>query len=183
MEELVGIKNRKTLMDFRDIHGQAQTINPATQKKQFTYRFGKYNHTYEYRKPFAPALFWNGSTLRHIVFPSREWIDLLCQTCSNIGDMPASDQDAFDKFVNDITYKYTIGVVRQAMRIKLLGLGINCYQPKVVQCMRYFDEYGAFKIFNPVDIVERFKLRESNTKRQQQLPDLGPKPKLELKDD
>lgn len=164
--KLVGVKNMRKLDEFRKAHSQAQNL------KKFYYRLGAKGRKFEYlyRQPFAPALFWNNDSLRHVVFPSREWLEPVCDVCAKGLGIPIEDKEGLDKFENHILSKFSIGVVRQALRIRLLQLGINCYDPSVVQCMRHIDEYFSLKAFNPEEIAQRFDLHETITKNKKKLP-------------
>lgn len=165
--KLVGTKNLRKLEEFRKVHSQAQNL------KKFYYRLGTKGRKFEYlyRQPYAPALFWNNDSLRHIVFPSREWLEPVCDICAKGLGIKIGDQEGLDKFQEFILSKFGIGVIRQALRIRLLQLGINCYQPDVVQCMRLINEYFSVKAFNPEEVAQRFDLHETITKNKKKLPE------------
>lgn len=165
--KLVGAKNLRKLEEFRKAHSQAQNL------KKFYYRLGTKGRNFEYlyRQPYAPALFWNNDSLRHVVFPSREWLEPVCDICAKGLGIPIADKEGLDKFETYILSKFGIGVVRQALRIRLLQLGINCYQPDVVQCMRLINQYFAIKQFSPEEVAQRFDLHETITKNKKKLPD------------
>lgn len=165
--KLVGTKYQRIVDEFRKVHSEAQNF------KVFHYRLGAYGKKfkYDYRMPFAPAIFWNNDTLRHVVFPSREWLAPVCDVCmKGLGIMTKTDE-GFDKFQDFITSKFGIGVIRQAFRVLLLQRGINTYQPDVVQCMRLIVDYFQHRAFDPELIAARFGLHETNTKNQNSLPD------------
>lgn len=165
--KLVGTKYLRKLEEFRKVHSQAQN------HKKFTYRLGTKGRNFEYlyRQPYAPALFWNNDSLRHIVFPSREWLEPICDICAKGLGIPIQDKEGLDEFEKFILSKFGIGVVRQALRIRLLQLGLNCYQPDVVQCMRLINQYFSLKQFNPEEVAQRFDLHETITKNKKKLPE------------
>lgn len=163
--KLVGAKNTIKVNEFRRAHSQAQNLH------KFSYKYGKYTHHYQYKKPFVPALFWNGDTLRHIVFPSRQWIDLLCSNCT-VGEIDAkADPEELSKMKDEALKKFGIGVIRQALRQKLLQMGVNCYSPRMTQCMRYFEQYLARKQFTPQELADSFGLAPTSTKLKKSLPE------------
>lgn len=164
--KLVGTKYLKKLEEFRKVHSQAQNL------KKFYYRLGTKGRNFEYlyRQPYAPALFWNNDSLRHVVFPSREWLEPLCDICAKGLGIPIVDKEGLDKFEQYILSKFSIGVIRQALRIRLLQLGINCYDPNVVQCMRNINEYFKLRPFQAEEVAQRFDLHETVTKNKKKLP-------------
>lgn len=164
--KLVGTKYLKKVEEFRKVHSQAQNL------KKFYYKLGTKGKQFEYlyRQPFAPALFWNNDSLRHVVFPSREWLAPVCDICSLGMGLPPKDLEGLDKFYNDIIHKFNISVARQALRVYMLQLGANCYQPDVVQCMRYISQYFQLKHFLPEEIARKFDLHITTTKNRKKLP-------------
>lgn len=165
--KLVGTKNLRKLEEFRKVHSQAQNL------KKFSYRLGTKGRKFEYlyRQPYAPALFWNNDSLRHVVFPSREWLEPVCDICAKGLGISIQDKAGLDQFEAHIIKMFEIGVVRQALRVRLLQLGVNCYSPKVVQCLRHINEYFALKQFSPEEVAQRFDLHETITKNKKKLPE------------
>lgn len=164
--KLVGAKYLKKVEEFRKVHSQAQNL------KKFYYRLGTKGKQFEYpyRQPFAPALFWNNDTLRHVVFPSREWLAPVCDVCSLGMGIPTKDEEGLNKFYDHILSKFSIGTTRQALRVYLLQLGVNCYDPNVVQAMRYISQYFQLKHFSAEEIAHKFDLHITITKNKKKLP-------------
>ena len=54
-------------------------------------------HTYNYRDPWIPALFWDGSLLRHIITPERKWMQKHCSICQAGADAAAEAAAAAGK--------------------------------------------------------------------------------------
>lgn len=187
-QKLVGQKNTGRILDFRRAVQEAKTTGkPATKDTPeipgtFSYKIGKKANkkfTYTFRKPFAPALWWNQSSLRQIVFPSREWIEPICPICT--GSIVKTEEEQFDlaKFKDDIIKAFGIGIIRQALRAKLLLMGVNTYSKPVKQCMLWIDKYSQHKLFNYEDLSNTFDLHIEETKLRKPLPDdiLNPKEK------
>lgn len=164
--KLVGTKYTRTVEEFRKVHSEAQNF------KVFHYKLGTKGRRfkYDYRQPYAPAIFWNNDTLRHVVFPSREWLDPLCDVCSTGLGITPSTNEGLDSFAEYILTKFPIGIIRQALRVRLLQLGINCYQPHVVQCMRLINEYFKYRQFEPEAVAAKFDLHETKTFNKKKLP-------------
>ena len=179
-QKLVGQKNTQRIMDFRRAAQESKTTGvPATIDTPevpgtFSYKIGSKGNkkfTYTFRNPFGPALWWNQMSLRQVVFPNREWIDPVCNTCT--GSVTKTEEEEFDlaKFKTDITKAFGIGVVRQALRAKLLLLGVSTYTKNVKQAMLYFDRYSQHRLFNYEDLINTFDLRVEETKLRKKLPD------------
>ncbi|MFI5416421.1 MAG: hypothetical protein ACHQW9_00010 [Nitrososphaerales archaeon] len=165
--KLVGQGNSRKVNNFRRVHGEAQG-----QHKKFDYYFGKYTHTYDYRKPMAPCLFWNGNKLRDIVFPSREWIDPICDVCLIGNAIQKGDQEEFEDFAKDVRSKYGEDVIRTALRIRLLtSFGINTWNRNIVQVGRYIDDYMKHKPFGPEILAKGFNLEETKTTTHYKIPE------------
>lgn len=166
--KIVGSRNAEKINNFRRVHTEAQSV-----QKIFTYYFGKkFRMPYSYRKPFAPCLFWNGSQLRDIVFPSREFIAPLCDVCQVGNAIQKDDVTEMEDFSKDLISKYSIGVIRQALRVKLLtSYGINCYGKNVVNTLKYINDYMKHKPFAPQLLADKFELNETKTTRHTKIPD------------
>lgn len=179
-QKLVGMKNTAKLLDFRRVYQESISTGlaasgdnpeiPAT----FSYKLpgkGNLKFTYTWRKPFAPALFWNNDTLRHIVFPTREWIDPICPVCT--GSVEKTDQEKLDvkKFKVDGLKAYGAGTFKTALRIKLMQMGTYTWNPSVKQAMSWIDEYMKHRLFNFEDVVKEFELKDERTRRGKKIPD------------
>lgn len=165
--KLVGQNNINKVKNFRRICSEA-----TGERKEFRYYAGDYTQIYKYRAPMAPCLFFNGSKLRDIVFPSREWINPICDVCKIGNAVQKSDLEELEDFAKDLESKYGVDVIRQALRVKLLtGYGINTYGRNVVNTLKYIDEYMKHKPFAPELLAERWDLRETITKNKNKIPE------------
>jgi len=179
-QKLVGMKNTAKLIDFRRVYQESiSTGKPSTSETPeipatFSYKLpgkGNVKFTYTWRQPFAPALFWNNDTLRHIVFPSREWIAPMCSVCTGSVEKTEEQKVDLEKFKTSILEEFPIGIVRQGLRLKLYQHGINTWEPRVKQVMTYIDEYMKHKLFNFDDLAKEFNLNVRETKMRKKLPD------------
>lgn len=179
-QKLVGMKNTAKLLDFRRVYQESISTGkpaigdtpeiPAT----FSYKLpgkGNMKFTYTWRQPFAPALFWNNDTLRHIVFPTREWIDPICPICTGSIGRTVEEQLDLKKFKDSILDEFPEGIIRQGLRLKLYQHGINTWEPRVKQVMTYIDKYMTHKLFNFEDLAKEFNLNVRPTKMKKKLPD------------
>jgi len=75
--ELVGQKNRKIVMKFRERQVHAKLHGEYL----FRLRKDKPPIKYKFKDPFVLAMDWNGERLQHVVFPLRTWLKPICQIC------------------------------------------------------------------------------------------------------
>lgn len=178
-QKLVGTKNTAKLLEFRKIYqesissGKEATENSPAIPATFSYRLpgkGNKKFTYTWRQPFAPALFWNNDTLRHIVFPTREWIIPVCQTCA--GSIAKSKEESMDvkKFKEAGLAAFGKGSFYTALRVKMMQMGVYTWNPAVKQAMTWIERYMQHKNFNFDDIVKEFDFKDKRTRLGQKLP-------------
>ena len=180
-QKLVGMKNNPKLVEFKKIVHDAyhpvqeehvEGEEPAKPKAKFSYRIpgkGNIQFSYTMREPFAPAIWWNGDTLRHIVFPAREWVDKLCPYC---GD-PANSETHGDikKFHEEGSYHFSPESMNTAMRIILLRRGINTFNPNIKNALKWIEKYFAVETFTLDEIMNEFEFVEKPTKCKVSLPE------------
>lgn len=180
-QKLVGMKNTQKLIEFKKVvHDayhpvqveQVEGEEPKKPKAYFSYRIpgkGNVQFTYTMREPFAPAIWWNGDTLRHIVFPAREWVDKLCPRC---GD-PANSENHGDikKFKESGYNSWGEGTFDSAMKIMLMKRGIFVYSPSVKNCITWIEKYFAEETFTLEEIMKEFEFEEKPNKCKVPLPD------------
>ena len=131
--------------------------------KKFQCRLGRKGKffTYPFRKPFAPVLWFNGHTLRIVVFPKREWIDQFCSICSNSEFRTNRKLIQTFEEVNKIALsKFGIGVIREGLRVEALINGIFTYRKRVKQCMSFFEKFMKDNDVNLEKLLEYYDLKE-----------------------
>jgi len=170
MQKIVGMKYTPKLEQFQRLYQSALT------KEKFSFNLGKKDKwfSYQYRKPFAPLLFWNNMSLRFVVFPKREWIDKICSTCINSRHVPLKDGLNVGDFANDLSYKFGKQIARTAVRIKLFQNGMNVYPKRVRQAMKYIEQYTdqnkENKTINLQELAEFFKFNSDPTRLDEKIP-------------
>ena len=186
-EKLVGVKYRDKLFELKKIRNEIKaTSKEATETEPeyhgtFSHRIpgkGNVRFTYQHRNPFAPALWWNGDSLRHIVFPIREWIQPMCAVCTGSIEKTEEEQMDLKKFKKDLEDKFEPNIIKHTLRLKLWQSGINTWPPKVKQCTKWIELYMTHRLFNLPSLAEEFGLEVTKTKLFKKLPDdiLHPKP-------
>lgn len=169
MQQILGVKNASKIKEFQRIWRQGRM------KDKFSFRLGKKNwFSYPWQKPFMPFLFSNGSSVRYVVSPKREWVDPICSICSN-SDHSIQDSVKLEDFLEDFSRKFTIGNAKTAVKIKLFQNGINAYPKRVKQAMQYIDQYLQKTLFSLEDLALAYDL---DTKPTRLFPDKQPELKI-----
>jgi len=117
---------------------------------------------YKWRDPFIPVLFWNNSTLRMIISPTRSWLDPICSICANATGGVDSEINVA-KFCDESEEKFSKGTFTGVIKQFLREQGINCYSKKTVQARRYLDRALEMKQFNLEDLALHYKLKPTVT--------------------
>ena len=156
---VVGKTNNKKVQNFR------KRTKEAILKQQFSFKLGKKGKkfVYENRNPFALALVYNGVQLRNVVFPKREWIDKLCTTCTG-ENITETSQESIEQFNTLISTKFGPGVIKQALRIKLLIHGVFTHSKRVKQAMMFIDKYTDKNPTNLEQLAVFYGLEDKNTR-------------------
>ena len=179
LEKTFGKKWLPKVTEFERVDSET-LMHKGTEEdpKMFSYPLGGRNKpfVYNYKAPFAPALWWNRRSLRHIVFPRRQWIDPVCALCS--GPVEKNDVNIVDlvKLKEDMLRQSGNEYVT-AIRVKLFQLGINAFSGPVQRAMRIFDEYMKNKTINPETLLQAFDMKIVNT-RLAKAPVIDGKPTL-----
>lgn len=159
-QNIVGKQFSLKITEFRRLNQEALT------KHKFSVMLGKKGQkfTYEWRKPYAPLLFWNNSRLRIVVSPSRTWIDPVCSACANSKTKTLDVDMNLDDFEKKAGTMFGKGVIRQALRIKLFNMGVNTYAPRVKQCMSFIEQFMSKNNVNYEQIIEKYELRNTSAR-------------------
>jgi len=127
LEEIVGKKNNRVVQQFIRQHRN------ATSNGQYVYKLGKEKQfIYEYRNPFAIALFWNQATVRHCIYPIRTWMAPVCMICN------PDAKTEFDMEFLDAFHKRYHGRDRTVARLVLSSQGYNVYNKTDVAALNSF---------------------------------------------
>lgn len=167
MTKIVGTNHLGKLVNFRRLYSNATT------KGEFKFKLGNTGKkfVYSWRKPFQPELFHDGSSLRVVVSPTREFIDKFCAICANSKEVPMKGNVNVKDFADDITRKFGINVARSAIRLKMHLNGMVVWPKRFQQCLRYIDLYMENKNFNFQELMVHFNFKNETTQLHQKLPD------------
>ena len=167
MQKIVGNRYTSMLTEFQRKVKMGQTA------LKFQFKLGHKRSdffTYSYRNPFIPVLFHNGSTLRYIVTPPREWIDPFCTTCINSkGDRIKGNGDV-DELARELL-KFGPQIVKTAVRIKLMQQGINVQPKRVKQCLTYLDRRLEGANFDLKQLAVEFGFIDQKTRLDMKIPE------------
>jgi hypothetical protein len=164
-EGIMGVKSMSLVKFFAQNRQRAitkkffQSPHPMANKKKFFYKW---------RDPFIPVLFWNNSTLRMIISPTRKWLEPICTICSNAGGGVDSEIN-IAKFCEESEAKFTKGTFTGVIKQFLREQGVNTYSAKTVQARRYLDKALEMKVFNLEELALHYGLKETKTKMRKKL--------------
>ena len=154
--ENLGKKYHQKIDLFRRVRiqamGQGRFSFPLGKKKSFTYKAFS---------PMLPYLFSNGDFARFVVSPLRTWIQQDCQVCEKVIE---ETKENIDEFVNDFSKKFTKGIAKRAIELKLLQLGITAQPKRVLQAQQYIERFLSLKKINLSELAEKYGLEERTTK-------------------
>jgi len=110
-------------------------------KSQFVYEMGGGKKViYNWMNPFLPFLYVSGVGCRLIVSPLREWIDPICNICSSVEADESSNPEDIQRIIDDMMSKFsTRAVLRTAVKIKLIQIGVNAFSKNIVHAVKYLD--------------------------------------------
>jgi hypothetical protein len=168
MENIVGKGNmwlvkhlaRATKQKTKDGKRVHYFLSPRSYKKHI--------YTYKLRNPFIPTLFYDNSSLRFIVTPTREWLDPICSICTQGDhtksqvDVPLFCKQSEEKFGNKVSW---VGVIKQLLKEQ----GVNTYGSKYTQMRRYLDRALEMKQFNLNDLAVHYGLTVTKTRLNKKL--------------
>lgn len=119
---------------------------------------------YSWSNPFRPCLFYNGSSLRPMVYPSRKWLTKgkTCKICDMGKKLePATIQD-FERDLTIMMEKYG-NTAPTALRAYLYKHGYSHWQANITSALRHINkELGHI----PVSYIDQYLKRYKDTQRQ-----------------
>jgi len=159
IEELIGKNHLKKIKQLKELRTQ------GTIHGYFDYKMGGQKKVrYMWEKPFVPYLYVTGLGARIIVNPLREKIDPICNQCSGTAEQVNENPTDVKEVIEDFKSKFGDGsVIRQAVKIKLIQQGVNCYGSRVVQAVRYIDQLQQKKIISIESLANALNLTETRT--------------------
>lgn len=160
LEELLGKSQINKIKKFQRLRAQAGIYH------KFVYTLGRKDFfVYKEMDPFLPLLYNNGLTTRHVVSPSLEWIlqGKECITCIPPTPSPETKFN-LDSFMDDYCRKFTKGVAKRAVELKLLQEGINTQPKRVLQAREYIEQFVREKKLSLQELADAFNLKPTTSK-------------------
>ncbi len=164
LEGIMGIKAMGLVKFFAQNRQKAITKGMFLSPHQMA---NKKKFFYKWRDPFIPILFWNNSTLRMIISPTRKWLEPICSVCANSSG-GVETQVNLEKFCEESEEKFSKGTFTGVIKQFLREQGVNCYSKKTVQARRYLDRALEMKVFNLEELALHYGLKPTNTNLQKQ---------------
>jgi len=122
---------------------------------------------YKWRDPWIPVLFWNNSTLRFIISPTRQWLQPICAVCAR-ADNTEESEISVKQFVEESQKKYP-QAFKNAVKQFLREQGVNTYSPNMVQARRYLDKALEMKKVSLEDLALELGLKPTKTRMRKKL--------------
>ena len=162
LEELLGKQNSQKINQFAKLRSQSRMYHtfsfPLSKSKgdYFTYKDGN---------PFRVILYNNGLSTRFVVSPMLKWIldGKLCQVCKP-EEPSIKSKVNLDQFKTDIDKKFTKGIAKRAIELRLLRNGFYTQPKRVQQCEKYISRFFEHKEINLEELAEAYGLKEHTTK-------------------
>ncbi|MBT7252512.1 MAG: hypothetical protein HN875_02110, partial [Candidatus Nitrosopelagicus sp.] len=107
----------------------------------------------------------NGLSTRFVVSPQLNWIlnGKLCQVCNHEEPSKKSKVN-LEQFKTDIDRKFTKGIVKRAVELRLLRHGYYTQPKRVQQCEKYIARFFENKEINLEELAEAYGLTERTTR-------------------
>lgn len=115
---------------------------------------------YGYRDPFIPVMFWNTTSLRVIITPTRKWMDKACSICSLATGTKDNNFD-LSKFKSQFDEKHGIGITKNAIKLKMFSLGLNAYKGTLMRAMYELNKMMAEYNFDISELGAMYNLEPS----------------------
>ena len=162
LEELLGKREIKKIDLFAKLRSQSRMYHtfsfPLSQQHKdfFTYKDGN---------PFRVVLYNNGLSTRFVVSPQLKWIlqGKLCQICDS-EEPSLKSKINLDQFKIDVDRKFTKGIVKRAVELRLLRNGYYTQPKRVQQCEKYIARFFENKEINLEELAEAYGLSERTTR-------------------
>jgi len=163
MLKIVGAKYAQRIKDF-----QTKFVKMTTEPYKAVFKIGKSHFSYNYKNPFVPCLFYNNSRLRYVVFPTREWLDPICSTCSMQTGVLESTIPV-PQFCQESEAKLGKGHFIAAVKIELFLHGMNVYTPSTVSAMKYIAKAMERKLISLQEIAAYYEFEITKSRLRKKL--------------
>ncbi len=166
LEELLGKQHKYKIQHFAKLRSQSRMYH------KFTFMLGKKEpFTYKDGDPFRVLLYNNGLSTRFVVSPQLSWIlnkggqeeGNTCEVCFP-ADKSEKTKMNLEEFVHDFSKKFSKGVAKKAVELKLRQRGYYTQTQRVMQAERYIDLFFDEKQINLEELATVYGLEERRVK-------------------
>ena len=153
MEKMFGSKNGWKIRQFKRYRHDAVTnkawfIPLSKEKPAFKY---------DYRRPFIPVLFWNESSLRHVIAPTRQWQDPICTKCSVASSEDGVESEVIvSQFCDESEAKHGKSTWMAGVKLLMYVEGMTVYNKNVVSALKYLSKCREKKLITLEQIAGHY---------------------------
>ena len=126
---------------------------------------------YKWRNPFIPALFYNNEELRHIISPTREFIDKICVVCATAEGVKYSDMPIAD-IIAEGSKKHGERTFEAAVKLKLFENGMAVYAKSVMNAKKWLDQLLNKRLVTLEQFMIHYGFSITKTRLRKQFSDL-----------
>lgn len=159
VDSITGGKYMKLIKEFQ------QKQHKAIVTHKIPYRIGsKEIFVYRYRDPFIIVLFYNTSSLRTIISPTREWMEKLCSKCLEATGNLTESEISIPQFMEEAEKQFGVGGWKAAVKLALYTEGMLVYNSKVVRGLKYLNKCRNIKQISLEQCAKHYGLTVTKTK-------------------
>jgi len=165
LEDLLGKKYSQKIQDLKKMRVECK-ISDAKGNSFFSCKIGRTGSIrYKARDPFLPFLYSNQISCRVVVSPLRTWIQPVCHICNPVEKATSKSKETLEAFLKDYTSKFgEKSIAKGAVKVILIKRGVNCFKPRIVQAVRYIEEYLDKRAFSLEDLAAAMDLSPTSTR-------------------
>lgn len=157
--KMLGKKYYKKIKLLKNLRGQ------GIESDKFVYELGGIGNrvVYDWQNPFVPYLVKTDSSARIVCSVLREWIDPICNVCSNQEVNDENSSTDVNLLIDEMLKKFSQTIVKTAVKVLLVKQGINAFPPNIVQAVRFIEKKQQEKLISLDVLASKFELSETRT--------------------
>ena len=166
----IGTDNEKTIADNYGKNNVSLIQNfkimrkRAITKKEWYEKFKKTALKYTWRGPFIPVLFWNESTLRKIVSPTRYFMDKVCSICDEAQGNKTYDESTIKEVLEHGERLFNKQGFLSAVKLSLFVEGHTAYSKTITKALRWLNKERKIRNMPLSVIATYYGLDETKTR-------------------
>lgn len=112
---------------------------------------------YEWHKPFAPALLWDGRSLRTIAYPLPQWIDKTCPICGYDHSDDIKQDKEIDDTMEHLQKKWGASHLKTAAGMWLIQHGETPYADTVIKATKSLEKTIVEQGITKAQLIDWFR--------------------------